>query len=477
MPHPETGSRPPDTATEGRAVLRTGREYLESLRDGRVVYLGVERIGDVVSHPAFREAAKTVAAIFDDKLDVAKRADMVVDDQEGAPYSAWFLWPRTVADLEKRLRCHERVAAATYGLFGRSPDHVASLITGLAMECTGNIVDYWRSIRDRDAYVSYAVLPDRTSFGLRVIREEDDGVVLSGVKALATAAVLANEIWIGNLQSIAADREMEAITCAVPCNAPGLQIWSRKAFAAAGEPEADSPLAFRFDEGDAVLVFDEVKVDWSRVFVHRDPVRSSQIYVQTPGHALANHQSAARSVAKVRFMTGLANRIARATGAAETDPVRELLGRLAAMEATIAALVDAQVYRCETWPSGGVAPNRRYVYAALNWCQEFLPVFIDALRELSGSGTFRFPASADALRDPDVGATFERHWTRPAALEHMQLFRIAADLMATAFAGRQQQYEHFYAGPPFVVRGHSYREAAWNELDAAIQEVLSRIRA
>lgn len=452
-------------------MLRTGREYLQSLGDGRVVYLGAERIADVASHPAFRGAAKTVAAIYDRKLD---DAGMVVDDGT-SPYSTWFLMPRTIGDLEKRQRCHESVAELTLGLFGRSPDHVASLITGLAMESRGNIVDYWRSVRDRDAYVAYAVLPDRTAFGLRVVGETDDGVVLRGVKALATAAMLADEVWIGNLQPIDDDREMEAITCAVPCNAPGLQIWSREAYAGNDTVEADGPLATRFDEGDALLVFDDVRVDWSRVFVHRDPARSSRIYQQTPAHAMANHQSAVRSVTKIRFMAGLAHRIACATGTSNVASVRETLGRLAAMASTISALADAQVYRGETWPGGGLAPNRRYVYAALNWCQEMFPVITDLLRELCGSGTFRFPASLDALRDPQVSATFVRHWTGSAALEHMQLFRIAADLTSSGFAGRQQQYERFYAGPPFVVRGHSEREAAWDELAASLDRLLSVI--
>jgi len=46
-------------------MLRTGKEHLESLRDGRVVYVGGERIDDVTRHPYFREAAKTVAGLYD----------------------------------------------------------------------------------------------------------------------------------------------------------------------------------------------------------------------------------------------------------------------------------------------------------------------------------------------------------------------------------------------------------------------------
>jgi 4-hydroxyphenylacetate 3-monooxygenase len=481
-------------------MLRTGREYLAGLQDGRVVYQGAERIRDVVSHPGFRRAAETIATIYDLKFDSAHRADMVVEEGDGAPYTTYFLMPRTREDLEKRLRCHKLIADATYGLFGRSPDHVAGLITGLAMEAgaldqpagrafSGALLEYYRDARERDAYAVYAVLPGRASCGratgkgtagptLRVVREGDDGVVLRGVKALATAAMLADEIWIGNLQPISGEQELEAITCVVPCHAPGLELWSRRTFATSATNEFDSPLTWRFDEGDAVVVCDDVKVDWNRVFVHRDPVRSSEIYIRTPAHCLANHQSAVRSRSKVRLLVGLASRIARETGAAGIAGVNEVLGRLAALEATLAGLVDAQVYQFDRWPSGGVCPARRYVYAALNWCQEFFPVLIEAVRELSGCGVFRFPANTDVEIAPGTRATFERFWggARGPAMEQMQLFKLGWDLIGSEFAGRQQQYERFYAGPPFVVRGHSYREAPWDELDLIVTQLMARCR-
>lgn len=57
-------------------MLRTGKEHLESLRDGRIVYVGGERIDDVTTHPAFRMAAQTVAGIYDMKADPANRETM-----------------------------------------------------------------------------------------------------------------------------------------------------------------------------------------------------------------------------------------------------------------------------------------------------------------------------------------------------------------------------------------------------------------
>jgi 4-hydroxyphenylacetate 3-monooxygenase len=462
------------------------------------VFVGGARIADIRSHPGFRRAAETVAAIFDLKFDAAAREDLVADDCGDGPYSAYFLVPRTQQDLERRRRCHQRIAAFTCGLFGRSPDHVASLITGLAMrpdaivpadgrDGSANLLDYYHDVRRRDAYVAYAVLPGRPgrvadgaadSGGLRIVREDDAGVVLRGVKALATAAVLADEVWIGNLQPIADSAVAEAVTCVVPCAAPGLALWSRSPFAEHVRRASDSPLTWRYDEGDAVLTFDDVRVDWNRVFVHRDPARSADIYIRTPAHALANHQSSVRSLAKLRFFAGLADQMAQATGAAEAPAVRERLGRLAAFEATLSALVDAQITCPDISAANTISPNRRYVYAALNWCQEEFPAVVDSLRELFGAGSLKFPADASVFDAPETAATFERFWNEPSqgrAMHDMQLFKLGWDVIGSEFGGRQQLYERFFAGPSAVVRAHSYREAQWNEWTKDVLRALELI--
>src|SRR5262245_58825107 len=222
-------------------MLKTGTEHLESLRDGRVVYLGSERVDDVTTHPAFRNAARTVAALYEMKADPVNREAMTYEE-DGGRYSVYFLRARTRDDLQRRMIGHRRIADMTYGMFGRSPDHVASFVTGMAMKpdelkapCgdADNLVAYYKHIRDNDSYVVYAVLAPQAARNpvfyqrmnlpvptLRVVREDDAGVVISGMKMLATGAAYANEIWIGNVIPLAPDQKKEAITCAIPCNAP-----------------------------------------------------------------------------------------------------------------------------------------------------------------------------------------------------------------------------------------------------------------
>ena len=112
-------------------MLISGKEKLERMRDGRVVYIGVERVDDVTTHPAFRNGARTIAAIYDLKADPAKR-DLFTFEENGERIGLPWLRCRSREDLARRMRAMKAIADFSYGMIGRSPDHVAGLITGLA---------------------------------------------------------------------------------------------------------------------------------------------------------------------------------------------------------------------------------------------------------------------------------------------------------------------------------------------------------
>jgi 4-hydroxyphenylacetate 3-monooxygenase len=467
-------------------MLKSGSEHLRSLKDGRTVYIGSEKIDDVTAHPAFRNAARSIAAIYDMKAEHAF-------EEDGERFSDYFLKSKTKQDLLKRTGVHRAIARMSHGLLGRSPDHVASFVTGMSMNPSAfgnfseNLIRYYEFMRRHDTYAAYAVVPPQAARNpefyvkqnlpiptLRVVREDDGGVVISGMKMLATGAVLANEIWIGNLIPLAPNQLPESITCAVPVNAPGLSLWSRKPFERHAGSEFDHPLTWRFDETDSMVMCDEVKVPWERVFVHMDAVLARDIYIKTPGHCYGNHQSNVRFHAKMQLIVGLASKIAAASGANEVPAVREVLGRFAALEATLGGMIAGQIQDAEDWPEGWKTFNRRYMYAALNWCTENHSAIIDALRELCGGGVFQMPADATVVHDPKLKAQFEAYWQTPqmGALERMKLYKLAWDLIGSEFAGRHLQYEKFYAGASFIVRNHNFREAPWNDFHKVVDDLM-----
>ena len=78
-------------------MLKTGAEHLEQLRDGRAVYIGQELVQDVTTHPAFRNAARSIASIYDMKADLGTGTRLSFEEA-GQRYSAYYLRPRSRED-------------------------------------------------------------------------------------------------------------------------------------------------------------------------------------------------------------------------------------------------------------------------------------------------------------------------------------------------------------------------------------------
>ena len=237
-------------------------------------------------------------------------------------------------------------------------------------------------------------------------------------------------------------------------------------------------MSYRFDETDSVLVCNNVKIPWERVFLHNDAAMSRRIYIETPANCYQNHQSNIRFWAKMGLIVGLASRICQANGTDKIPAVRETLGRLASLEALIGGLVHGQIDAWEAWPAGFATPNRRIMYAALNWCQEHHTEIVDTLRTLLGGYPLVMPASIDVMTDDTLRNTFERWWKTPSieAVERHKLYKLAWDITGTEFAGRHMLYEKFYAGSSIVVRNQSDREAPWQSFHDTVDRLLAGSR-
>jgi len=436
-----------------------------------------------------------VAALSDFKT----RADLPFEEG-GDRFNLEWLRPKSRDDLARRMGAMKALADFTYGLFGRTPDQVATLIAGLATNAAvldgvrrgfgRNLLAYYEHARKNDLFLTFAAVPptglrtselyagaERDMPALRVVAEDDKGVTISGIKTLATSAIYADEIYIGNLAPLDAKYDNESITCAIPIATPGLALWSRQPFASHARHEADYPLSWRYDETDAMLVCDRAHVPWERVFLHMNGKMARQIYLDTPAMCYANHHSTVRLWSKMGLIAGLASKVCEAAGINTIPAVREQLGRFAQLEATIGGLNAGQIEAWEAWPAGFATPNRRYMYAAIAWGQDHHSLIIDELRTLLGSMPMQMPASIDVLENPALRDKFERWWKSPgmASVERHKLYKLAWDLVGSEFAGRHQLYEKFYAGNHINNRNHNFREAPWARFHGMVEELLARI--
>ena len=148
--------------------MRGGAEYLASLRDGRAVFLGGERVADVTAHPAFAESARRIAERYD-AARAAADLTTCLDPATGRRIGAMWLIPRSAEDLGRRRAVHRFWAEGSYGLMGRTPDHVASVLTAFAgwrqlfdrggRQYGDNVIRFYEKARDEDLYLAYAIVP------------------------------------------------------------------------------------------------------------------------------------------------------------------------------------------------------------------------------------------------------------------------------------------------------------------------------
>src|SRR5262249_6199788 len=117
-------SRKPEDVIAGKNRPFTGKEYLESLRDGREVYVYGERVHDVTTHPAFRNAARSIARLYD-MLHDPKHQDVLTcptDGGGGGITHKFFRVARSREDLIGQREASAAGARLSFGGRGRPPD-------------------------------------------------------------------------------------------------------------------------------------------------------------------------------------------------------------------------------------------------------------------------------------------------------------------------------------------------------------------
>ncbi len=472
-------------------MVRTGQQYMESLHDGRQVFLDGELVPDVVDHPAYRNAVRTTAGLYDFQAAPENLEAMTFQSPtSGERVNRSWQLPESYDELVTRRKAMEAWAECTYGYMGRSPDHVASSLAGMMMrldlfkahgeERAKALSDYYRYVRDNDLFVTYTITNpqgwtgEHDEFLVAGICDEDStGVTIRGAKTLGTSSILADEVLCTTIQPLTPAAEKHAFSVALPMSTPGLKVLSRKSYEAWAQSQFDNPLSFSLDENDAVLYFDEVKVPWERVFIHRDIGLCRDQFHEAPTHIFQNYQSQVRVMVKLRFLVGLARRMADANGLTRIPQVVETLGKLAAQAGVIENLVKG-MEAAGRYVGPYFVPDRHPLYSAQVIAQEMYPQIMDTLRELAGGSPIMLPSSVKDFGNPEIADYIARSQSAvgPETQERVKLFKLAWDAIGSEFASRHIQFELFYAGAGYVVRNNSYRTYDWDRATGMVDGLL-----
>jgi 4-hydroxyphenylacetate 3-monooxygenase len=403
--------------------------------------------------------------------------------------------PRSYAEMVERRRALMAWAESSFGFMGRSPDHLASALVGQRIGLdvferhntarAKAFADYFDYASHGDLFLTYVIInpqADRSKdwgdqdedLVARVVDEDPSGITIRGAKMLGTSSIMANEVFVANLQPLKPGEEDLAFCCAVPMAARGLRVLSRKSYEAGATSVYDNPLSSRFDENDAVIYFDDVKVAWDRVFVHRDIDMCRAQFHDTPGHIYQNYQSQIRLVTKLKFLVGLARRVTETIGTANMPPVREQLGRLAAQAGMVEAMMHGMEAAGEHYGEWWI-PNRHQLYSAQVVTQDLYPKIINTIRELAGGAFIMLPSSFKDWTNPTLVPIIQKT-QRSAAFgpeAKVKFLKAAWDAVGSEFGSRHTQYEMFYAGAQFVTAGHSFRTYGWKGATDLVDQLLA----
>jgi 4-hydroxyphenylacetate 3-monooxygenase len=238
----------------------------------------------------------------------------------------------------------------------------------------------------------------------------------------------------------------------IPTDTPGLKLICRESLDY-GRSRFDHPLSSRFEEMDAVVVFDDVHVPWDNVLLYRDVERCNAAHVRTGAVGGMAHQGVVKNIAKSEFVLGLAALLVDTIGAERFQHVQEKLAELWVTLETMRALKRAAEADAALDEWGVMRPAWNPLDAARNLFPKLYPRMIEILQQLGASGLVAMPTEQD-LQGP-LADDIRRYYqaARADAFERIPLFRLAWDAAISAFAGRQVLYERFFFGDPVRMAG------------------------
>lgn len=463
------------TAEFSGTGARRGADVIQRLRDQppNLWYRG-EQVKDVTTHPALRGGVETLARLYDLQWE---HADKTLFDSptSGRKVSRSFMLPRTNDELRSISTSMKVWHDHTKGLMGRVPDYINRAMSGYAAGAAflgevdpdfgRNAVRYHEYLRENDLCLTHTLIPPQANravstakqadpfLAARVKEETDAGIVIRGCRMLATLPI-SDEIMVFPSTVLRSPEEDApyAFGFSIPNNTPGLRFICRESFDY-GRSHYDHPLGSRFEEMDAVVVFDDVFVPWEKVVLYRDVIRCNEAYARTGAVVHMTHQVVVKNIAKSEFMLGLAWMLVNSIGAEGFQHIHEKLAELWVNMETMKALLRAAEADAQLDEWGVMRPAWNPLDAARNLFPRMYPRMVEIIQQIGASGLVAMPTEAD-VRGPlseDIRKYYQA--ARADAHDRIPLFRLAWDASISAFASRQVLYERFFFGDPVRMAG------------------------
>lgn len=473
-------------------AIRSGDQYRFGLDDGREVWMSGQRIADVAAHPGLSGPVDSIAALYDLQNDPAHIATLTTSvDGRRIPQS--LCSPTSATALSERGMAFRLAAAQTFGLMGRAPDFVNVLLTAFASAAdyfgeadagfADNIRAYHRWCQDHDKFVAHASINPQTDRSkgsaeqadstahLKVVDENATGIVVRGAKMIATLAPIADEILVFPMPGYRPGDEAYTATFAIPANTAGVSIVCREPFGDPGGRNAfDHPLA-RYDEIDAMVIFDNVTVPWERVFMLNSVGKANGLYSATTGQHHTGHQGVIRGLAKAELLCGIAVELAESANTSTFLHVQEMLGEILSFLEIYRGAVRRVEDEATMSKWGTITPSIETVRAIRYHFPKACARMIEVIQILGGGSLLGTPSHADLIAADHLSPA--RFFSASGdGMERIALLKLAWDATGDSHGQRQSLYERNLAGDPMRLAATQYKDFDTTAVKDAVYRAL-----
>ena len=447
----------------------TGEEYTESLRDGREVWIYGERVKDVTTHPAFRNSVHSVARLYDAMHDPANRGVLTTetDTGNGGFTHPFFKVTRSSDDLRASRDAIAAWQRYTYGWMGRSPDYKAAFLGTLGHNAEfwspyeENAKRWYREAQERVYYLNHALIhppvdrnlpPDEVAdVFVHVEEENDNGIVVSGAKVVATGSAITNYNFVAHY-GVPLKKKEFAVCFVADMSSPGVKLISRVSYemkaAALGSP-FDYPLSSRYDENDAIMIMDRVLVPWENVFIYGDTEKATTFVPASGWVPRFCLHGCTRLAVKLDFITGLLLKAVEATGTKDFRGVQAKVGEVVGWRNAMWAFTDAMIGSPDEWGGGAVLPNMSAAQAYRIIATEAYPIVKGIIEKAVGSGLIYLNSHSSDFKRSEVRPLLDKYVRGSNGYDaeaRVKLMKLLWDAMGTEFGGRHELYERNYSG-------------------------------
>ena len=465
-----------------RLLPYTGQEFLDSLDDGREVWIYGERITNIAKHPAFRNTARMLARLYDSlHRDHAEQKNILTCPTEWGGFThRYFVAPRSTEDLVAGRDAIAAWSRLNYGWLGRSPDYKAAFLATLGANAEfyapfeENARRWYRYSQERVPFVNHAIVHppvDRnmapgapggpTDIYAHVTKETDAGIYVTGAKVVATGSALTHFTFVAHHGLIPVQDKNFAIVFLVPSNAKGVKFICRvsneQRAAVLGSP-FDYPLSSRLDENDAIFVMDEVFVPWEDVFVHADIETANNFFPRTGFLPRALLHGCTRLAVKLDFICGLLIKATETAGTRGFRGVEANIGEVITWRNALWALSDAMAKSPDPWTGSYVLPGAEPASAYQVLAPEAYVQVKHQIEKTAASSLIYLNSHARDFKTPEIRKYLDLYLRGSGgitAIERVKLMKLLWDSVGTEFGARHELYEINYAGSHEEIRRYA----------------------